>query len=268
LSPAMRSPFVLISGGKGGVGKTMLAVNLAVQLASEGRRVLLADLDLGLADAHVLLSLTPRTTIADALAGRATLRECVVRAPGGFDLLASESGAQNLARDDEGRRVRLLAQLAELSADYDIVIGDGAAGVGSDVLGFAAAADRVLLVTTPEPTALADAYGMIKALDAYSAERGIDLPTPELVLNQVDGADQADGIATRLRGVCEQFLVRSPRLAGWLPRSGSVTASIARQRPFALDRPLSLECHCLRGLSARVQRWFPAVPTLTPVLKG
>lgn len=268
MSCAMQAPFVLISGGKGGVGKTMLAVNLAVQLASEGRRVLLADLDLGLADAHVLCSLTPQATIADALAGRAGLRDCVVRAIGGFDLLASDSGAHDLVRDDEDRRARLLESLAELSGEYDIVLGDSASGIGRDVLGFAAAADRVLLVTTPDPTALADAYGMIKALDAYSAERGIDLPTPELVLNQVDGADQADGLATRLRGVCERFLVRSPRLAGWLPRSGAVGASIQNQRPFALDRPLSLENHCLRRLSARVQRWFPAFPALAPALKG
>ena len=268
MSPAMQAPFVLISGGKGGVGKTMLAVNLAVQLASEGQRVLLVDLDLGLADAHVLLSLAPQITLAAALAGRRPMRDCVVRAPGGFDLLAAESGAHELARDDEGRRVRLLGALAELSCEYDIVLGDSAAGIGSDVLGFAAAADRVLLVTTPDPTAIADAYGMIKALDAYSAARGIDLPTPELVLNQVDGADQADGLATRLRGVCERFLVRSPRLAGWLPRSASVVASIASQRPFALDRPLSLENHCLRRLSSRVQRWFPAVPALAPLLKG
>ena len=264
----MAAPFVLISGGKGGVGKTMLAVNLAVQLASEGRRVLLVDLDLGLADAHVFLRLTPQATLADALGGRAALRDCIVRAPGGFDLLASESGAHELARDDESRRERVLAALAELSSAYDIVLGDSAAGVGSDVLGFAAAADRVLIVTTPDPAALTDAYGLIKALDAYSTTLNIDLPTPELVLNLVDGADQADGLATRLRGVCERFLVRSPRLAGWLPRSGVVGASIAAQRPFALDRPLCLENHCLRRLSERVMRWFPTFPTLNPALKG
>jgi hypothetical protein len=87
-------------------------------------------------------------------------------------------------------------------------------------------------------------------------------------LNQVDGADQADGLATRLRGVCERFLVRSPRLAGWLPRSAFVGASIAAQRPFALDRPMCLENHCLRRLSDRVQRWFPPFPTLKPALKA
>jgi flagellar biosynthesis protein FlhG len=263
-----RAPFVLISGGKGGVGKTMLAVNLAVQMASEARRVLLVDLDLGLADAHVLLSLQPAHTISAALSGERALRECVVRAPGGFDFLAAESGAYELVGDDPTRRERLLQSLAELSLEYDIVLGDTAAGIGGDVLAFAAAADRVLLVTTPDPTALADAYGMIKALAAYSAQRGIDLPTPELVFNQVNGADQADGLATRLRAVCERFLVRSPRLAGWLPRSNRVLNSIAVQRPFALDRPLSLENHCLRRLSTRVQRWFPAVPDLAAALKG
>jgi flagellar biosynthesis protein FlhG len=125
-----------------------------------------------------------------------------------------------------------------------------------------------LIVTTPDPTALTDAYGWIKALDQHASELGLDLPTPELVLNQVDGADQADGVAVKLRGVCERFLSRSPRMAGWLPRSALVGASIARQRPFALDRPLALENHCMRRLSERVQRWFPAFPTLKPAIEA
>jgi flagellar biosynthesis protein FlhG len=264
----MSAPFVLVSGGKGGVGKTMLAVNLAVQLASEGRKVLLADLDLAMADAHVMLRLRPTSTISDALSGRMAIQDCVVRAPGGFDLLAAESGEPALAGDDAQRRERVLAVLSELSRDYDIVLGDSAAGVGPDVLGFAEVADRVLIVTTPDPAALTDAYGWIKALDLHAARQGIDLPTPELVLNQVAGADQADGLSTKLRGVCERFLSRSPRMAGWLPHSGLVGASIARQRPFALDRPLCLENHCMRRLSARVQRWFPAFPSMKPALKA
>jgi len=265
---AMSAPFVLVSGGKGGVGKTLLAVNLAVQLASEGKRVLLADLDLAMADAHVLVRMTPSSTIGDALAGRMSIHDCVVRAPGGFDLIAAESGEPELARDDEKRHARVLAALSELSSAYDIVLGDSAAGVGADVLAFAAAADRVLIVTTPDPAALTDAYGWIKALDLHASSLGIDLPTPELVLNLVDSADQAAGLAAKLRGVCERFLSRSPRLAGWLPRSSLVGASIAKQRPFALDKPLCLENHCLRRLSERVQRWFPAFPTLKPAIEA
>lgn len=264
----LEAPFVLVSGGKGGVGKTLVAVNLAAQLASEGRRVLLADLDLALADAHLLARVDPPATLADVLAGVRAPRECIVRAPGGFDLLAAGSGEHLLARDDAGRRRRVLEVLADLSRDYDFVIGDTAAGIGPDVLELGAAADRVLVVTTPDPAALADAYGLIKALDAHAAEHNLDLPTPELLLNQVDGADQADGLAVKLRGVCERFLVRSPRLAGWLPRSAFVGASIAAGRPFALDRPLCLENHCLRRLSDRVQRWFPPFPTLKPALKA
>ncbi len=264
----LAAPFVLVSSGKGGVGKTMLAVNLAVQLASSGKRVLLADLDLGLADAHIFVRMHPEASIADALSGRRAIQDCVERAPGGFDLLAAESGEAQWVRDDDERCPRVLALLAELSSNYDIVIGDAGAGIGQDVLRLSAAADRVLIVTTPDPAALADAYGLIKAIDAHGRELNLDLPTPELVLNQVDSADQADGLATKLRGICERFLVRSPRLAGWLPRSALVGASIASQRPFAMDRPLCLENHCLRLLSERVRRWFPGFPALKPSLKA
>ena len=250
----MAAPFVLITGGKGGVGKTTLAANLGVQLAREGLRVLLVDLDLGLANANVLLGLSPRRNLEDALAGRAPLAECIVRGPAGLHVLASGSGTRDMARPDAERRERLLGLLAGISASYDFVLGDSAAGIGPDVLAFGAAAAHVLVVTTPDPAALTDAYGFIKALDAESFACGREVPTPELVLNLASGLDEAESTAAKLRTVCEQFLARSPRLAGWLPRSPNVLAAGQLQRAFALESPGALENGCLRRLAARVRR--------------
>ena len=254
----MHAPFLMFAGGKGGVGKTTLAANLGVQIAREGLRVLLADLDLGLGNLGVFLRLTPRRTVEDVLRGDARAEECVVRGPGGVYVLPAGSGSAEMGRDDAELRARIAADLARLSGSFDLVIGDGAAGIGPDVLAFATRADHVLCVTTPEPAALTDAYGLIKAIDTFSHEAGAEVPTPELIINLVDGAAQAGSTADKLRRVCERFLMRSPRMAGWLPRSPAVLRSATTQQPFALDaRPgqeRALENTCLQMLSARLQR--------------
>lgn len=252
----MDAPFVVVTGGKGGVGKTTIAANLGVELARGGLRVLLVDLDLGLGNLHVALRLSPRACVEDALAGTRRLSDCVVAGPGGVHVLPAGSGNPAMAEFDERRRLELRDGIAELSRDYDLVLGDSAAGIGPDVLAFAAAADAVLCVTTPDPAALTDAFGLIKALDHHASARARELPTPELVLNLVAGVDEAQRLATKLRGACERFLDRSPALAGWLPRAGAVEACALRQRPFVVERRNSLETGNLRRLSERLLRRF------------
>lgn len=250
------APFVLVTGGKGGVGKTTLAASLAVQLRAQGLRTLLCDLDLGLADLHVLLGLEPRHTIEQALAGECTLADCVVPGPGGIDVLVGSNGSAAMAQLRSETRARLLDGLAVLSTGYDVVVGDSAAGIGPDVLAFGALARMVLVVTTPDPSAAADAYGLVKALASESAARGLDLPTPELVINQVSGAREAELSAARLAEVCQRFLSRSPRLAGWVPRAPRIADAARRRVPFALPGGLagagSGERECLERLARRV----------------
>ena len=252
----MHAPFLLVTGGKGGVGKTTLAANLGVELARAGRRVLLVDLDLGLGNLHVTLRLSPRACVEDALSGARRLADCVVAGPLGVHVLPAGSGNPAMAAVDDARRLALRDLVAELSRDYDLVLGDSAAGIGPDVLAFATLADQVLCVTTPDPAALTDAFGLIKALDRFARDAGCELPTPELVLNLVGGVDEAHRLARKLRGVCEQFLSRSPELAGWLPRAGAIEACALRQRPFVIERRNSLETGNLRRLSERVLKRF------------
>ncbi|MDA1263446.1 MAG: AAA family ATPase [Planctomycetota bacterium] len=244
-------PFVLVTGGKGGVGKSTLAANLAISMAREGRRTLLVDLDLGLGDLETMLALPEGPSLEDALDGPG-LAACVRAGPCGLDVLPAANGAEALARGDEALRGRFVAALAQLASRYELVLGDSAAGIGPDVLAFACLADRVLVTTTPDVTALTDAYGLIKALDRYGERTGADVPTPELVINQASDVAEADGIARKLRSICQRFLCRSPRHAGWLPRSQRIARGAAG-RPFALESE-GLEVLCLRQLGLRLDR--------------
>lgn len=252
MSPRPRTPFVFVTGGKGGVGKSTIALNLAIQLARSGARTLLCDLDLGLANQSVLLRLSPERDVEDLLAGRATLAECLIDGPAGLAVLPASSGTPAMARPDDGRRQRLLASLEVADEPFDVIVGDSAAGIGPDVLAFGTHARQVLVVTTPEPTALTDAYGTYKALDAWSLEQGLEVPTPELFLNLVADAREANAIEARFRATCERFLARSPRLAGWLPRSARIADSCRKQRPFTLGAGGGLERGTLQKLARRV----------------
>ena len=254
--------FMQVTGGKGGVGKTTLTANLGVALAQRGMRVLLVDLDFSLANLNVMFGLTPRRTLEDFFKDGHPLSDCILKGPAGVHLLPGGSGCSELSHDEPNRMTQLAGELTKLAASYDLLIGDSAAGIGPDVVYFSALADLVLVVTAPEPAAMTDAFGLVKALDAEGAALGREIPTPELFFNLVHGSEQAERLASRLRGVCERFLARSPRLAGWLPRSNGVLQSSMSQRPFIGNRAqkAALEARCVLDLVRRLERRFKREP--------
>ncbi len=254
LPPLGSAPLVVVTGGKGGVGKSTLAVALAQALGSAGRRVLLVDLDFGLGNLDVMVGREPSATLEDFVRGAVALEQCLVEIDANVALLPASCGTRAMAAPNAARRESLHAALADIAQHFDIVVGDTAAGIGPDVLEFAAAADYTLVVTTPEPTAQADAYGLLKALDELARERGANVPTPELVVNKVADQSEARRIALHLRAVAERFLGRRPALAGWLPASNEIARSLTARRSFVLDPRAGLCARLVHELAQRTTR--------------
>jgi flagellar biosynthesis protein FlhG len=238
---------IAVTSGKGGVGKTNIAVNLAVTLARDGQRVCLLDGDLGLANADVLCSLTPRLTLEHVVAGRCRLAEAMLLAPGGFRLIPGACGVARLADLGAGDRLSLLHQLAALEQVADALIIDTSAGLSRNVLAFAAAAHRVVVVATPEPTAMTDAYGMIKALARFAPEARVSI-----AVNMVGSADDGPGVFARMNRVSRTFLRRRLDLAGCLPTDPLVREAVHHRVPFSLYAPDGPATVALRRLSNRL----------------
>ena len=240
---------VAVTSGKGGVGKSTLAVNLAVKLTQLGRRVVLLDADLGTANADVLCNITPKATLAHVVAGRAEIEDTLLPAPGGFSLIPGASGLARMADLSDFERTRLIEQMHRLETSADLLLIDTGAGVGPGVLSFALAADEVMVVTTPEPTAIADAYAVIKSI--VRSKPDADL---RMVVNACRDEAEARQVYDRIARVAQRFLGTTLRFAGY-PRQRS-----ARRRRRATTMPLRLDPaagpagQCLDQIAHRIDR--------------
>lgn len=228
--PAPTAPWIAVAGGKGGVGKTLIAVNLALLAARAGRRVLLVDLDPGLGNVDVQLRLAPAYTVEDVASGACSPADAVVEGPGGVRVLAGRNGSPKLASGDTAFLADVLAAVARCAAvsGCDLVVCDTGAGIGPAVLAAAERADLVLGVTVPEPAALTDAYALCKLLHLRGR------PLPRLVVNRVRSRDEALRTAGKLAAVCRKFLGQDAPVLGWLQRDARLEQSVAEQRPFVL----------------------------------
>ncbi|MBK8099275.1 MAG: AAA family ATPase [Planctomycetes bacterium] len=246
------APKVAIAGAKGGVGKTTLAVNLALLLARSGHRTLLVDLDPGCGDVDVHLRLPALFTLEDAVLAACTLEQALVDGPGGIKILTGRSGSTRLANGDQAFLLRALDLVDEAARAFDVVICDTGAGIGPAVLGTLDRADLILSVTTPDPASVTDAYALCKLL----RQRG--RPAPRLVVNRVRSRDEALRTAGKLTTVAQKFLGTEVPLAGWVQQDGLLELAVAEQRPFALhgQGPVLDD---LRGLCAHVLSALPPV---------
>ena len=197
-----KTRIIAISSGKGGVGKTNISINMALAYAQLGKKVIVMDADLGLANVNVVLGVIPKYNLYHLIRKQKTMRDIILDTNYGIQIVAGASGFSKIANLSEEERTNFITELSELST-ADIIIVDTGAGVSNNVLSFIAAADDVLIVTTPEPTAITDAYGIIKIIATEINNLNLGL---KLVVNRVKGIADGKKVANRVINIASQFL--------------------------------------------------------------
>jgi flagellar biosynthesis protein FlhG len=237
---------IAITSGKGGVGKTTFSVNFSIVLSKLGKKVLLMDGDLGLANVNVLLGIVPEYNIYEVFKGKKSIKDIIIHTHYGMDFIAGANGIAQLANLTDEKREEFLKDLETLQG-YDYLIIDTGAGVGQNVLGFLKPADEIIVVTTPEPTAITDAYGMIKSIVVNKADRKI-----KLIINEVETAIEAKKVADRLIEISAQFLKAEVENLGFIYKEDIVPKSIRNQRPLVIAYPNAKSSSCIFHIAKRI----------------
>lgn len=241
-----------ITSGKGGVGKTTLTVNLGIALAELDQRVLLLDGDLGLANLNVMLRITPKFTLHDVVQGRRSLSQVVIPTDYGPDIIPGASGIAELAELNAEKRANLMRGIEALSI-YDVLLIDTGAGIGDNVINFASAADEVLIITTPDPASMTDAYGMIKTV----LSRNAGAATLKLIVNRVSSPADAQRIAKGLSEVTQRFMQAPLEFLTSIPPDPLIEKSVLAQRPHLIMHPRSATATTLRNIAQQLLTGAP-----------
>lgn len=278
---------VTVASGKGGVGKTSLCVNACIAMAQAGYRVTLLDADHGMANADLMCGLSPARRLERVIglsesgtpdsALAASMADIAVEAPGGFRLIPGSVGVARMADLSALERDRLIDGLAAVEADSDVIVVDAAAGVGQGVLSVLAAADLGVIVATPEPTSVTDAYALVKcSLASTRREAGGEGASSALclVVNQASNEAEAFNVHARIANTCARFLSYNLPFLGWVAQDVRVGVAVRRRRPLLLDNPKCQAGKDLRSLSVSLARRLalgdprPRIPGLPGGLRG
>jgi flagellar biosynthesis protein FlhG len=231
-SRKVRTRTIAITGGKGGVGKSNMAVNLALELGALGWRVSLLDADLALANTDVLLGVSPQHHLGHVLTGERSLDEIIIETTNGVRLIPGGSGVEELANLSKTQQERLIAELGAMEAASDFMIIDTAAGIGHNVTSIMRAAAEVIIITTPDPTAVVDAYATIKVLHRHSPNKPVSV-----VVNDVIGIGDAEEIFGQLQNAATRFLKHPLEHLGTIPRDEQLVEAVRRQIPVVEYSP-------------------------------
>ena len=238
---------ITITSGKGGVGKTFISVNLALALSRIGKRVLLFDADICLANVNILLGVVPEFNLYHYFNGNKSLEDIKIKINNELDIIVGTSGGYSLLFDlSEEQRKEIVESFNEIG-NYNYIIIDTGAGISDDVLKFVTSADKVYVVTTPEPTSITDAYGIIKSIAVQSNMKEINL-----IVNKVESVQQAKKVGDRIENIARKFLKIKTKEIDFVFNDKYVPMSIIEQKPISHLYPKSKANHCINTLASNI----------------
>jgi flagellar biosynthesis protein FlhG len=247
---------IAVTGGKGGVGKSNVSINLSIALAEMGRSVVLLDADLGLANIDVLLGITARKNLADVISGECTLREVMVEGPKGIRIVPASSGTQKMVSLNPQEHAGLINAFSEISNDLDVLVVDTAAGISDGVTSFLLAAQEIIVVVCDEPTSITDSYALIKLLN-----RDFDLYRFRILANMVRSQEEGRHLFSKLVNVTDRFLDVALQYVGSIPFDEAVRKSVQRQRAVVEAYPRAKASLAFRALAQKADSWpLPSTP--------
>lgn len=242
---------ITVTSGKGGVGKTSIAVNLAIQIQRLGKRVIVLDADFGLANIEVMLGIRPQYNLADLMFRGKTLSEIITKGPEDIGFISGGSGIQELARMTKEQVMYLTQKLVELDSMADVIIVDTGAGIADNVLEFVTASSEVLLVATPEPTSITDAYALLKALNRRTGFRR-ENTCIKMISNRVSSEAEGRNLYEKMSIVVDKFLNIQPEFLGMIPQDDSISKAVMIQKPITVAYPNSAAAKALMTIAAKL----------------
>jgi flagellar biosynthesis protein FlhG len=249
-TPGRKTRVITVASGKGGVGKTNISINMALAYAAQGKKVVVLDADLGLANVNVALGVIPKYNLYHLIRNQKKLEDIIIDTDYGIQIVAGASGFSKIANLSDEERERFIQDLSTLSY-ADIVIIDTSAGVSNNVLSFIEAADDAVIVTTPEPTAITDAYGIIKIIATEIDSLNIGL---KLIVNRVKTVTEGKKVAERVISIANQFLNLKIDYLGYVYDDTHVPNSVLKQKPFYAADPGAKASICLNHIVSRLEK--------------
>jgi flagellar biosynthesis protein FlhG len=241
---------IAVTGGKGGVGKTTIAANLAVAIAAQGRDVMLVDADLGMANVDVVLGLNTRFHLGHVVKGECTLEQAIVTGPHGLQVVPAASGIKRMANLSEAEQAGIIRAFSDLYHRVDVLVVDTAAGLHDSVLTFSQAAQHVLIVVCDEPASITDAYALIKVL---SREYGVG--RFQILANQTRRSGEGSELFQKISRVCDRFLNVTLQFAGSVPYDDYLRRAVQRQSAVVVAYPASISSMALKNLAVKADKW-------------